>query len=53
MSLAELCGMEEYGPFKNESRSEDDISLFCRNFSSNIQLGVPPFENVSNILLLI
>ncbi|KAF7277896.1 hypothetical protein GWI33_009149 [Rhynchophorus ferrugineus] len=45
MSLAELCGMEDTGAFKFSNNLNDDITNFCGNFSSHIQLGVPPFQN--------
>ncbi|CAG9764812.1 unnamed protein product [Ceutorhynchus assimilis] len=45
MSLLEMCGMENAGSFRSENSLSQDISQFCRNFESNIQLGVPPFAN--------
>lgn len=45
MSLAELCGLEEFGSFRGDKGIEEDISQFCRNFSKNLQLGVPPFAD--------
>jgi len=45
MSLAEICGMENFGSFKTDNTMDNDISQYCRNFSSNFHIGVPPFEN--------
>jgi len=45
MSLAEICGLEDFGFSIPDKGLEEDISQFCRNFSSNIQLGIPPFDN--------
>ncbi|XP_030762582.1 proteasome subunit beta type-5 [Sitophilus oryzae] len=50
MSLAEICGMEDFGSFKSERSLNYDINNFCGNFSSNIQLGVPPFQNPATSL---
>ncbi|XP_066249421.1 proteasome subunit beta type-5-like [Euwallacea similis] len=54
MSLAEICGMEDFEAFRTERRTDDDISQLCGNFSNHIELGVPPFENpVQNLSQLV
>ncbi|XP_028138623.1 proteasome subunit beta type-5 [Diabrotica virgifera virgifera] len=44
MSLAEICGLSDYG--SHESRLyKHDLQQFCTNFNSNMNLEVPPFES--------
>lgn len=49
MSLDALCGLE-LGSFGTEKGLDEDLWQSCRNFSNNVQLGVPPFENPAESL---
>lgn len=49
MSLAEVCGMANFANPSTLTTNHTDITNFCRNFTNNLELGVPPFANVSII----
>lgn len=51
MSLAEICGMENFDQQSSISSNSADLTNFCKNFTNNLELGVPPFSNVRTILL--
>uniref|UniRef100_V5I819 Proteasome subunit beta n=1 Tax=Anoplophora glabripennis TaxID=217634 RepID=V5I819_ANOGL len=45
MSLAELCGMQDFDSYTSRGIYENDVSKSCMNFTNNLELGVPPFSN--------
>ncbi|XP_018569112.1 proteasome subunit beta type-5 [Anoplophora glabripennis] len=45
MSLAEVCGMQDFDSYTSRSIYENDVSKSCMNFTNNLELGVPPFSN--------
>ncbi|CAH2002072.1 unnamed protein product [Acanthoscelides obtectus] len=45
MSLAEICGLQDFDTFKSRNVYKNDLDSFCTNFNHNMQLGVPPFSN--------
>lgn len=47
MSLAEICGMQDFDSHTSHNLYENDVSKLCMNFTNNLELGVPPFSNVS------
>nr|CAI5820254.1 unnamed protein product [Callosobruchus analis] len=45
MSLAEICGLQDFDTFKSRDVYKNDLDSLCTNFDHNMQLGVPPFSN--------
>lgn len=47
MALAELCGMQDFNAFKNDTALENDVLKYTTNFDKNLNLALAPFGNVS------
>lgn len=50
MALAEICGMQNFDAFRNESAFGGEICKLTKNLDCHTELAVPPFPNVSNCL---
>lgn len=44
MALAELCGLNNFD-LRSDNIFREDIAKYSSNFTNNIELGVPPFDN--------
>ncbi|KAJ8963970.1 hypothetical protein NQ314_005229 [Rhamnusium bicolor] len=45
MSLAEICGMQDFDLYSSKNIYQNDLNSLCMNFTNNLELGVPPFAN--------
>lgn len=50
MALAELCGMQNFDPIRNDTTFGNDFINFTKNLQYHTELAVPPFPDVSIII---
>lgn len=46
MALAEVCGMQDFDSFRQDTQICNDVFKFSKNLSHHTELAVPPFPNV-------